>query len=139
MKAETKPTNAPFLLDLEAHEIAVPASLSLTDFQSQLRERLPDRRRAIFDVLLSDVMSGPPVSFLEIGVFQASNIKHVKEKKLAVSEFTGVDDFGGSGESPYIGEGRYWKDRAAADEAYEKAKAIYEGYGEKLHRETSDE
>ena len=122
----------------QTFEMEIPAAATVQDVQKAHMAAYSNRRAAIFDILLKEILERPSVRILEIGVYLASNIRYVMEKFSNIDAYTGVDDYGEFGDSPYIGPTKYWANRKESRQAYERAKAIFDRYGQELHRETSD-
>ncbi len=110
----------------------------MKDIQKVHKASYTNRRAAIFDILLKDILDRPSVRILEIGVYLALNIRYAMEKFPSIETYMGVDDYGKFRGSPYVGPTKYWANRKESHQAYEKAKAIFDQYGQELRRETSD-
>jgi hypothetical protein len=79
-----------------------------------------------------------PISVLEIGVFRAGLIKGFFEQSgLKIARYDGVDPYLGDESDPYLNS--YWKNRPEAASVYDGARAVFEGFGQSLHRMMSHE
>ena len=79
-----------------------------------------------------------PINVLEIGVFRANLVKGFFEHSdLKIARYDGVDPYLGDDSDPYLDS--YWHDRTGADSVYEEARAVFEGFGQKLYRKSSHE
>src|SRR6516162_8684181 len=78
------------------------------------------------------------ITVLEIGVFRAGLIKGFFEKSnLKIARYDGVDPYVGDESDPYLNA--YWKNRPEATSVYDGARAVFEGFGQRLHRMMSYE
>ena len=77
-----------------------------------------------------------PIDILEIGVFRADLSKgFLSHPGLRIGRYDGVDPFLGDEGDPYLNS--YWRNREESASVYEQARSVFDGFGQRLHRTTS--
>jgi hypothetical protein len=102
-------------------------------------EGLPSRAQVmipIFEQHFAD--QARPIKVLEIGVFRASLIKaFFEQSSMKIARYDGVDPYLGDESDPYLNA--YWKNPPEAASVYDGARAVFESFGQLLHRMMSYE
>lgn len=77
------------------------------------------------------------IRILEIGVFKGGLSQALRQSKLNIQEYVGVDPYLGTGNDPYLGA--YWENKASADALFAEMCGKFRGWGFTLERTFSAE